>query len=115
MQRAAIAALNDGDAFMRAQIAACHTGRDIVCDALKATGMSRFERPAGAFYLFFSLNGFPDTADLGIRLSPGEAFGPGGGGFMRLCFARNHDDLRTALDSLTVWLTKYGSAIQPVS
>nr|WP_306263651.1 pyridoxal phosphate-dependent aminotransferase [Pararhizobium sp. IMCC3301] len=122
MQRAAIAALNDGDAFLKAQVSACHTGRDIVCDALAATGMSRFERPSGAFYLFFSLNGFPDTTDLGIRLvdevgvalSPGEAFGPGGGGFMRLCFARNHDDLRTALDGLTKWLSKNGTAIQPV-
>lgn len=117
MQRAAVAALNEGDAFLKAQIADCHKGRDIVCDALAATGMSRFERPSGAFYLFFSLNGFPDTTDLGIRLvdevgialSPGEAFGPGGAGFMRLCFARSHNDLRTALDGLTIWLNKNGT------
>lgn len=112
MQRAAIAALNDGDSFVDAQVAYCHKGRDLVCDALEATGKTRLERPRGAFYLFFGLNDFPDTMELGTRLvdevgvalSPGEAFGAGGAGFMRMCFARNHDDLITATNGLTTWL-----------
>ncbi|MCR9238783.1 MAG: pyridoxal phosphate-dependent aminotransferase [Alphaproteobacteria bacterium] len=112
MQRAAIAALNDGDSFVDAQVAYCHKGRDLVCDALEATGKIRLERPRGAFYLFFGLNDFPDTMELGIRLvdevgvamSPGEAFGPGGAGFMRMCFARDHDDLISATDGMTSWL-----------
>lgn len=112
MQRAAIAALNGGDSFVDAQVAYCHKGRDLVCDALEATGKIRLERPRGAFYLFFGLNDFPDTMELGIRLvdevgvamSPGEAFGAGGAGFMRMCFARNHDDLITATNGMTTWL-----------
>lgn len=112
MQRAAIAALNDGDSFVDAQVADCHKGRDLVCDALEATGKTRLERPRGAFYLFFGLNDFPDTMELGIRLvdevgvalSPGEAFGAGGAGFMRMCFARNHDDLVTATNGIAAWL-----------
>lgn len=112
MQRAAIAALNDGDSFVDAQVAYCHKGRDLVCDALEATGKIRLERPRGAFYLFFGLNDFPDTTELGIRLvdevgvamSPGEAFGPGGAGFMRMCFARDHEDLISATDGMTSWL-----------
>lgn len=112
MQRAAIAALNDGDSFVDAQVAYCHQGRDLVCDALEATGKTRLERPRGAFYLFFGLNDFPDTMELGIRLvdevgvamSPGEAFGAGGAGFMRMCFARSHDDLISATNGMTLWL-----------
>ncbi|MGJ8535018.1 MAG: pyridoxal phosphate-dependent aminotransferase [Alphaproteobacteria bacterium] len=112
MQRAAIAALNDGDSFVDAQVAYCHKGRDLVCDALEATGNIRLERPRGAFYLFFGLKDFPDTMELGTRLvdevgvamSPGEAFGPGGAGFMRMCFARDHDDLISATDGMTSWL-----------
>lgn len=112
MQRAAIAALVDGEAFVTAQVAECHKGRDLVCDVLEATGKTHLERPRGAFYLFFGLDDFPDTMDLGIRLvddvavamSPGEAFGPGGAGFMRLCFARDHDSLQDAINRLAGWL-----------
>jgi aspartate/methionine/tyrosine aminotransferase len=113
MQRGAIAALNDGDAFLKRQVSDCHQGRDIVCDVLEATGKTRLERPHGAFYLFFGLDDYPDTTDLGIRLvdevgvaiSPGDAFGPGGAGFMRLCFARSHDNLLDAAQRIAGWLT----------
>jgi len=112
MQRGAIAALNEGEDFLKTQIADCHKGRDLVCDVLEATGKVRLERPRGAFYLFFGLPDFPDTMELGIRLvddvgvamSPGEAFGPGGAGFMRLCFARSHDSLLDAANRIAGWL-----------
>ena len=52
MQHAAIAALNDGDSFVANQVSSCKHGRDILCDALEATGKTKFERPDGAFYLF---------------------------------------------------------------
>lgn len=112
MQHAAITALNDGDSFVTSQVSSCHTGRDIVCDALDATGKTKFERPKGAFYLFVGLNGISDTNDLGIRLvdevslavSPGDAFGDAGSGFLRICFARDHDELRAASKRLSNWL-----------
>lgn len=113
MQRGAIAALNEGDDFVDAQVTNCHKGRDLVCDVLEATGKIRLERPRGAFYLFFGFDDFPDTMELGIKLvddlgiamSPGEAFGLGGAGFMRLCFARSHNDLTIAVNGLARWLS----------
>jgi aspartate/methionine/tyrosine aminotransferase len=64
--------------------------------------------PDGAFYLFFAVEGEADSRALAIRLlreakvglSPGTAFGPGGEGYLRLCFAGSHDRLSTALDRL---------------
>jgi aspartate/methionine/tyrosine aminotransferase len=113
MQRAAIAALNDGDAFIEKQIARARKGRNVVCTALAASDRVRFAWPEGAFYLFFSINGEPDTVRLGLRLvdevniglAPGTAFGPGGEQFMRICFARRADDLAEAARRLVTWLT----------
>jgi aspartate/methionine/tyrosine aminotransferase len=112
LQRGAAAALDDGDDFIAFQVARAHTGRDIVVDALAATGKVRFADPAGAFYLFFSVDGEPDTGRLGLRLvdeanvglAPGDSFGRAGAGFMRLCFARDADQVRKGADRIAAWV-----------
>jgi aspartate/methionine/tyrosine aminotransferase len=112
LQRGAAAALDDGDDFIAFQVARAHTGRDIVVDALAATGKVRFADPAGAFYLFFSVDGEPDTGRLGLRLvdeanvglAPGDSFGRAGAGFMRRCFARDADQVRKGADRIAAWV-----------
>lgn len=114
MQHGALTAINDGETFVAEQVASCNIGRDILCDALAATGKTRFERPKGAFYLFIGLDGFNDTNNLGVQLvdeiglamSPGEAFGESGGGFLRACFARDHAALTVAANRLSAWISK---------
>jgi aspartate/methionine/tyrosine aminotransferase len=104
MQRAAVAAIERGESFVAHQVARARQGRDIVCRALSATGRCRFAVPAGAFYLFFAVEGETDTRRLALKLideaaiglAPGTAFGAGGEGFLRLCFARSSDELETA-------------------
>ncbi len=112
MQRAATVALDEGDDFLAMQVERARTGRDIVCGGLGATGRARFAEPAGAFYLFFAVEGEADTRKLGLRLvdeanvglAPGAAFGDAGAGFMRLCFARDAAQLREATQRLADWL-----------
>jgi aspartate/methionine/tyrosine aminotransferase len=43
-----------------------------------------------------------DTANVG--LAPGSAFGAGGEGFLRLCFAASHETLHTAMERLVTAL-----------
>ncbi|APF38604.1 aspartate aminotransferase [Chelatococcus daeguensis] len=113
IQRACIAALDQGEGFIAHQIARARAGRDIVCRGLSATGRVRFAEPAGAFYLFFSVDGEDDTRRLAIRLvdeanvglAPGTAFGAGGERFLRLCFARKAEDLEEAVARLARALT----------
>lgn len=108
IQRACVAALDHGEGFVAHQIARAKAGRDIVCRGLAATGRVRFAEPAGAFYLFFSVDGEDDTRRLAIRLvdeanvglAPGSAFGAGGERFLRLCFARKAEDLEEAVARL---------------
>jgi aspartate/methionine/tyrosine aminotransferase len=112
LQRGAATALDDGDDFIAFQVARARAGRDIVVDALAATGKVRFADPAGAFYLFFSVDGEPDTGRLGLRLvdeanvglAPGDSFGRAGSGFMRLCFARDAEQVRTGAERIAAWV-----------
>ena len=114
MQRAAIVALDRGDDFANHLIAMARRGREIVCDGLQSTGRAKFAAPDGAFYLFFGIDGEPDTDRLGLKLvdeaniglAPGRAFGDAGSGFLRLCFLRSDQQLTEAVDRLVAWVTQ---------
>ncbi len=112
MQRAAVAALERGESFVTHLIERARRGRDVCCEGLAATGRCRFVAPQGAFYLFFSVDGEPDTRRLCMRLideanvglAPGTAFGAGGERFVRLCFARDAGQLGTAIERIAAAL-----------
>jgi aspartate/methionine/tyrosine aminotransferase len=65
-------------------------------------------RPEAAFYAFFSVDGITDTLgfcmklakEYKVGLAPGEAFGPGGQGNIRLCFASSAERLSEGLDRI---------------
>ncbi|MEA2873688.1 MAG: hypothetical protein QOH67_3664 [Hyphomicrobiales bacterium] len=105
MQRAAVTAIERGESFVTHLIERARRGREISCNALAATGRVRFAQPEGAFYLFFAVDGETDTRRLVMRLideanvglAPGTAFGAGGERFVRLCFARNPEQLEAAV------------------
>ena len=112
MQRGAVAALDEGDAFVAEQVGRAGQARDLVCGRLAATGRAQFHAPAGAFYLFFSIDGIADSMaaalrivdDANVGLAPGVAFGPGGEGFFRLCFHRRLDQVEEAANRLADWI-----------
>jgi aspartate/methionine/tyrosine aminotransferase len=115
MQRAGIAAIEQGEAFAIEQVARARTGRDLVCDRLQQSNRIRFARPDGAFYLLIGIEGHDDSDRLamklideaGIGLAPGTAFGGGAGErFLRLCFARSADSLAEATDRLLGWVER---------
>jgi aspartate/methionine/tyrosine aminotransferase len=114
MQRAAVTALTEGEPFVASQIARARAGRALVLDAFAAAGRFRFAPPAGAFYLFFAVDGFEDTRalalrlidEIGVGLAPGNAFGDAGRGFMRLCFARDPALVGEAVRRLVGWVAK---------
>jgi aspartate/methionine/tyrosine aminotransferase len=111
-QRAAVAALEEGEGFVAHQIARARQGRDIVCQGLAATGRVELPPPPGAFYAFLKVKGAADARALALRLvdeanvglAPGTAFGAGGEGYLRLCFARNPMDLEEAVRRLAAVL-----------
>jgi aspartate/methionine/tyrosine aminotransferase len=112
MQRAAIAALEDGEEFARQQIARAAAGRAIVAGALQGSNQVRYTTPAGAFYAFFAIEGLADSMsaalklvdDANVGLAPGIAFGAQGEGYFRICFLRSEEPLTEAMQRLVKWL-----------
>ena len=108
IQKAGIAALSKGDQVVSDLRDRCQIGRDIVFDYLEQWPRVRCMRPKGAFYAFFSVEGMENSLEFcktlidkcNVGLAPGSAFGPGGEGFLRLCFASTPDKLNEAMRAL---------------
>lgn len=117
MQRAAIAALDQGEEFVASQIERARRGREAVMAAMAEVGRVKFATPGGAFYLFFSVQGEADSRalafrlvdEIGVGLAPGATFGPGGDPFLRLSFCRSPESLGTGLTRLASWFGREDS------
>jgi aspartate aminotransferase len=108
IQMAGIAAIEQGEPFIAQMVERCRRGRDIVCDALGNLPDVRLTRPEGAFYAFFAVDGVTDSLafakrivdETDIGMAPGAAFGSGGEGCLRLCFASTPERLEEAMSRL---------------
>ena len=108
LQRGAVAALEKGEGFLGEMVDRCRAGGELVFQRLSAQPRIRIARPDAAFYAFFSIDGVTDTMafckklakDYKVGLAPGEAFGPGGQGNVRLCFAAGAERLSRGLDRI---------------
>jgi aspartate/methionine/tyrosine aminotransferase len=107
VQAAALAALAD-EPFVQRFRAYCAAGRAMTVQALMGLNRVRFTPPPGAFYAFIGIDGLEDGLGLALRLvhehgvavAPGCAFGAGGEGHLRLCFAQSPMLLERALTRL---------------
>jgi len=108
-QAAALVALGEAAETDRAAYLAIFRRRR----ALMAEELSRIPKlpvtmPDGAFYFFLDVRGFGNSLAIAERLLqerrviviPGEAFGPGGAGFLRVSYAASDDDIRTGVRAL---------------
>ncbi len=114
MQRGAIAALDQGDDFLRSNIERARTSRDVLCDALIATNRVQTLKPDGAIYAFLKIDGIDDPRKAAfdivdktlVGLAPGSAFGLGGGAFLRACFLRDPVQVKEAAERLCDYILK---------
>jgi aspartate/methionine/tyrosine aminotransferase len=108
LQKGAVAALEQGDDFVHEMVERCRAGGELVFQRLSALPKVKITRPDAAFYAFFSVEGVSDTLafcktmakQYKVGLAPGEAFGPGGQGNVRLCFASSAARLSKGLDRI---------------
>lgn len=113
-QYAAIEALKEGDRDIETMRADYDRRRRFLVHGLREAGLECYE-PKGAFYVFPCIKSTGMTSDefcekflLAERVAaiPGSAFGPGGEGFVRMCYATSMDDLNEALVRLKRFLGK---------
>ena len=111
-QYAAIEALDYGDGDIEAMRDEYDGRRRFLVDGFRRLGLSCFE-PLGAFYTFpcvkstgLTSEEFCDRflAEQRVAVIPGTAFGPGGEGYVRACYAASMHDLAEALDRLEKFL-----------
>jgi aspartate aminotransferase len=108
VQRAGIAALDQGDEFV-----AGYQQRLADRRARSLAGLSQFSRvscapPDGAFYVFFSVDGVSDSVEFSrdllkrtrVGMAPGRAFGDGLESWLRLSFACSEARLDEAFSRL---------------
>lgn len=108
VQRAGIAALRDGEAWVAELRSHFAARRAQVLEGLSGIDGVRIAAPAGSFFAFFTVDGVADSAafalkllhESGVALAPGSAFGPGGETALRLCFASTEGTIAESLDRL---------------
>ncbi len=111
-QYAAIEAMQFGDEDIAAMREEYDGRRRFLLDGFRTLGLECFE-PKGAFYMFPSIQSTGMDSDMfctkfleteHVAVIPGSAFGPGGEGFVRACYAASIHDLSTALERLEHFL-----------
>jgi len=111
-QYGGIAALTEGEDFVREFRARCRRNRDLVMERLGNHPRLALLCPEGAFYAFPRIEGVEDSlafcrravAEARVGLAAGYTFGAGNESHVRLCFAISTERLETALDRLAALL-----------
>ena len=112
-QAAALVAIRDGEPFLADARRRYTRHRDRAVTRLRAIPGVSVPVPTGAFYVFPRLEGLDDSMafcerlvrERAVGLAPGSAFGEGGEGHVRICFAVDEATLDEALDRFEVgWI-----------
>jgi len=112
-QRAVQAALAQGEDGVKEMLVRLKENRDFCLRALSEIRGVSVPSPDGAFYLFPKIEGLKDSFDFCIRLlretkvgiAPGVAFGAGGEGSIRICYAAERPILEAGMEKFSRFLT----------
>lgn len=113
VQRAGIAAIEQGEDFVSATVARLTQARHRLVSQLQAIDGVEVAPPAGAMYAFFRVPGRSDNSlefakqlvtGVGLGLAPGVAFGPEAEGWLRWCFAASDERIDEGVKRLAGFL-----------
>jgi len=111
-QKAGETALAEGEEDLVRMLGRFKENRDLCLDALRGLPGVTVPKPDGAFYLFPRIDGVTDSfafckrllEETRVGLAPGVAFGAGGEGSIRICYAAERSILEPAMERLTRFL-----------
>jgi aspartate/methionine/tyrosine aminotransferase len=112
-QKAGETALKDGEPEIAAMLARLKANRDFCIDAMSRMPGLTIPKPEGAFYLFPRVEGLTDSfgfckrllEETKVGIAPGVAFGAGGEGSIRICYAADRTVLDPAMERLGNFLS----------
>src|SRR5690242_8187396 len=111
-QKAGETALADGEPELERMLLRLKENRDLCLEALTGLPGITVPKPDGAFYLFPRISGLRDSfafckrllEETRVGLAPGVAFGEGGEGSIRICYAADRSILEPAMERLITFL-----------
>ena len=115
-QDAALEALQNGNPYVEEMVAEYDRRRRLLVAGLNRLGLRTFE-PRGAFYAFPNIqaSGMDDEVfaekllvEEHVAVVPGNAFGPGGSGFARACYATEYSKIEEALHRMEKFMNRHG-------
>ncbi|MBK8158997.1 MAG: pyridoxal phosphate-dependent aminotransferase [Rhodospirillaceae bacterium] len=118
LQAACVKAIAEGEDWVKWMVDRCRQGRDLVLERLSGMNRVRVIPADASFYLMLQVEelGKEPGAALDfckrlvvegkVGLAPGTAFGAGGEGYLRLCYAQSNDRLSVAMDRFEAFLRK---------
>ena len=108
-QHAGVEALSGPQEQVDAVVAEYERRRDALVSGLNGIPGVQCQEPQGAFYTFPNITAYGRSSDwiadyllteAGVAVLPGTAFGQGGEGYLRLCFANSMERILAALERL---------------
>jgi aspartate aminotransferase len=113
-QKAGETALVAGEEELAGMLERLKQNRDLCLDALRGMPGVTLPSPDGAFYLFPRIEGLADSfafcrqllEETRVGLAPGVAFGEGGEGSIRICYAAERSILEPAMERLAEFLQR---------
>jgi len=116
VQKAAAVALNGPWDPVEAMIREFHVRRDAMVEGLQRLPGITCTEPEGAFYVFPNVRALGGSSrdlarylleEAGVATLWGNAFGPGGEGYLRLSYANSIENIRAALESIEAALPSF--------
>ncbi len=120
IQRAAQTALAEGEGEVLRMLERLKENRDFCLARLREMPGVTVPSPDGAFYVFPRVEGLTDSFAFCMRLleeemvgiAPGVAFGAGGEGSVRICYAAERAILEPAMERLARFLARRGTGVR---
>jgi aminotransferase len=115
-QAAGLYALQHGEEYVQHMVAEYDRRRKLIVSGCNMLGLDCFE-PRGAFYAFPSVarsgmsdDAFADAllAEEHVAVVPGNAFGAGGAGYVRMAYAQSYEKIERALEHIHAFMRRHG-------
>jgi aspartate/methionine/tyrosine aminotransferase len=115
-QKAGETALKEGEGELLRMLERLEENRELCLEALAGIAGVTVPKPDGAFYVFPRIDGLTDSfafcrrllEETRVGLAPGVAFGTGGEGSVRICYAAERSILEPALERVAGFLRAGG-------
>ena len=115
IQKAGETALAQGDDEISGMVALFHERMSYCYEALASVQRISLAKPEGAFYLFPQIDGVEDSFAFALALlkeekvavAPGSAFGKGGEGAIRICYAPEMAVLEPAMERFVRFVERF--------